>query len=338
MTGVGGLSIRYTGLDPTGVCDDNRAMSASTIIATSDAKSTLGCQPSTVRALEASPTSRSTSAGRRNRGSVTTCCRQSSPTCREGQLHQFLHRVTHAGGHDEVVGRVLLQHQPHRAHVVAGKSPVAMRVQIAEGELLRQPQLDARHAVGHLARHELQAAARRLVVEQDARAGEQPVALAVVDGDVVPEDLRDAVRAARVEGRQLALGRLADLAVHLARRGLVDADGRIDVPDRFQHTGDALRVELAGQQRLIPRRGHKRHRRQVVELVRPHVGQHADERQLVQQIGRHQANTIEEVLDAPVVLGAQPPGDPDDLVALLEEQFGQVGPVLAGDSGDDCAF
>ena len=33
---------------------------------------------------------------------------------------------------DEVVGVVLLQHQPHRAHVVAGKAPIAARVEVAE--------------------------------------------------------------------------------------------------------------------------------------------------------------------------------------------------------------
>src|SRR5690606_10210429 len=44
----------------------------STIIATSDSKSTSGFQPSSVRALVASPTSRSTSAGRKKRSSWVT--------------------------------------------------------------------------------------------------------------------------------------------------------------------------------------------------------------------------------------------------------------------------
>ncbi len=30
--------------------------------------------------------------------------------------------------------------------------------------------------------------------------------------------------------------------------------------------------------------------------------------------------------------------DAEDLVALLEQEFGEVGTVLAGDAGDDCAF
>ena len=56
--------------------------------------------------------------------------------------------------------------------------------------------------------------------------------------------------------------------------------------DRFEHARDALRVEFAGEHRLIPRRRHERHRREVVELVRAHLVDQADERQLIEQIGR----------------------------------------------------
>src|SRR5207247_1632934 len=50
-----------------------RSRSARTIISTSSRKETRGAQPSTRRALEASPTRRSTSAGRSNAGSPSTC-------------------------------------------------------------------------------------------------------------------------------------------------------------------------------------------------------------------------------------------------------------------------
>ena len=70
-----------------------------------------------------------------------------------------------------------------------------------------EPELDARHPVGDLARHELEPAPRRLVVEEDPGDGEQAVRLAVVDRDVVPVHLGDAVGRARVERRQLGLRR-----------------------------------------------------------------------------------------------------------------------------------
>jgi hypothetical protein len=55
--------------------------------------------------------------------------------------------------------------------------------------------------VGDLVGDELQAATRAFVVEENARAAKEPVALAVVDGDPVAVDLGDAVGAARVERR-----------------------------------------------------------------------------------------------------------------------------------------
>ena len=127
----------------------------------------------------------------------------------EGDLAGAADGVRLAGRDHVVVRLVLLQHQPHRAHVVAGEAPVALRVEVAEAKLGGRAELDARHAVGDLARHELQAAPRRLVVEEDARDGEHVVALAVVHRDEVAVGLGDAVRAARVERRLLALRHLA---------------------------------------------------------------------------------------------------------------------------------
>ena len=126
----------------------------------------------------------------------------------------------------------------------------------------------------HLARDELEAAPRRLVVEQDARAREQPVALAVVDGDVVRR--RPSRRRTGCAGRTASARSAALRAPCRTSRSTTPGRSRIDVshlPDGLEHAGDALRVELAGQQRLIPRCRHERHRRQVVELVRLHIGE-----------------------------------------------------------------
>ena len=51
------------------------------------------------------------------------------------------------------------------------------------------------------------------MIEQDAGASEQVVALAIIDGDVVPEYFRHAVGAARIERRHLGLRHFADAAV-----------------------------------------------------------------------------------------------------------------------------
>src|SRR5215471_4110704 len=133
-----------------------------------------------------------------------------------------------------VVGLRLLEHAPHRVDVVAREPPVAPRFEIAEPELAGAPQLYACDPVAHLARHELATAALALVVEENAGAREEPVALPVVDRDEVTVDLRDAVRAPRMERRGLALGCLAHLPEHLAGARLVEAHARRDEADGLE--------------------------------------------------------------------------------------------------------
>ena len=135
---------------------------------------------------------------------------------RERDLHETLHGVGLARGHHVVVALVLLQHQVHRLDVVAGEAPVALSVEVAHGQLGGQAQLDASHRVGDLASDELKAAARALVVEEDARRAVHVVRLAVVHGDVVAVHLGHAVRRARVERGDLRLRNLEHLAEHLA--------------------------------------------------------------------------------------------------------------------------
>lgn len=56
-----------------------------------------------------------------------------------------------------------------------------------------QPQLDPRHGVADLVCDKFQATALAFVVEKNARAGEQIVALTVVDSDPMAIDLGYAV-------------------------------------------------------------------------------------------------------------------------------------------------
>ena len=112
----------------------------------------------------------------------------------------------------------------------------------------------------------------------------------------------------------------------------------IDLTHRLEHARHALRVELAGQHRLVPRRRHERHRRQVVELVRAHAVDHPNQRQLIEQIGRMQRDAFEQVLDSPVVRRAGTADDAVHFVAFAEEELGEIGTVLTGDAGDESAF
>jgi hypothetical protein len=49
--------------------------------------------------------------------------------------------VALTGSDHVIVGTVLLQHQPHHADIVAGKAPVALRVQIADREAVCEAEL-----------------------------------------------------------------------------------------------------------------------------------------------------------------------------------------------------
>ncbi len=163
---------------------------------------------------------------------------------REGAFDEILHRVTLAGGDHVVVRLVLLQHQPHGPDVVTGVAPVTARIEVAEHELVLEPEGDGCCGGGDLPGEEVERAAGRLVVVEDPARREQPVAAAVAARDEVTVCLRDAVRRERRERRRLVLGCLDRLAEDLARRRLIEANRRIDVPDRLEHARSRRRHDL----------------------------------------------------------------------------------------------
>ena len=61
-----------------------------------------------------------------------------------------------------------------------------------------------------------------------------------------------------------------------AYNGHFETDRFVNLANRLQHPGDALRVELAREQWLVPRRRDERHRREVVQLMRTDFIHHTD--------------------------------------------------------------
>src|SRR5260370_24561748 len=99
------------------------------------------------------------------------------------------------------------------------------------------------------------------MVEENSGAGEQVVALAVVDGDEVAVDLGHAVGTARVKRRLLALRRFLNLAEHLAAAGLIKARPRAGLPQGVENTCNAYGGKFRPQPMVFPsggRRGHGR--------------------------------------------------------------------------------
>ena len=206
----------------------------------------------------------------------------------ECALHEILDRVGDAGRDHVVVGLVLLQHQPHRADVVAGEAPVATGVEVAEEQSLVEPERDPGRAVRHLAGQEVERAPRRLVVVEDAGRRVEPVPAPVRADDEERVRLRRPVRGQRRDGRVLGLRRLERLPEDLARRGLVDPRLGHDAANRLQQRGRPDGGELGRQHRLLPGHRDEGGRREVVDLVRLRGLERLDERALVQQVGLHQ--------------------------------------------------
>ena len=166
--------------------------------------------------------------------------------------------------------------------------------------------------------------------------GAQVVALAVVDGDPVAVDLGHAVGAAGIERRRLALGHFLHLAEHLRRAGLIEAGLGVDEPDGVEQPRHPHGGGLPREDGLVPRRLHERLGGQVVDLGRPVIAQDVDQGDLVEQVPRDQLDPVLDVRDALEVQRARAPDHTDDGVPLVEEELGQVRPVLAGDAGDQC--
>jgi hypothetical protein len=93
----------------------------------------------------------------------------------ERRLDEVGDRVRCATPQDVVVWALLLERQPRALHDVAGDRPVADRPEVAEHDLVAQAELDRGSLAGDLARNEFFRATLRLVVVEDARAGEDPV-------------------------------------------------------------------------------------------------------------------------------------------------------------------
>ena len=237
-----------------------------------------------------------------------------------------------AGRDDIVVGLLLLHHHPHHLHVVSRVPPVALRVDVAHVEPLLQPLLDARNSARHLARHERRAATRRLVVEEDAVAQVHAVRLAVVDYDPVGVLLGHRVRRTRVEGSRLALRHLLHEAVQLARRGLVEARllRQTSAANRIQHAQHSDAVAVGGILGHLERDLDVALGAQVVQLVRPHLGDDLKEvggvgqvAVVQEELGVVHVRVLVQVLDAARVEGRRATDDAVHVVALLQQEPGR---------------
>ncbi len=84
------------------------------------------------------------------------------------------------GGKDKIVGLVLLQHQPHAFHIIACKSPVPLRIHIAQRQLFLIACHNVGDGKGDFSCHKVLASSGRLMVKQNAVAGKHIVRFPVI--------------------------------------------------------------------------------------------------------------------------------------------------------------
>ena len=245
-----------------------------------------------------------------------------------------------------------MEHAPLHLDVVAGMTPVTQGVEVAHEEALVEAGIDAGEAAGDLAGDEGFAAPGAFVIEEDAVAGIHAVGLAVVDGDPVGVELGDAVGAAGIEGGGFLLGDLLDEAVELGGGGLVDAGfgGEAEDANSLEDAEGAEGVGIGGVFRSLEGDSDVTLGAEVVDLVGLDLLNDADQVGRIGEIavvedeaGQGAADVdlmgvLVEVIDAIGVEAAGAALDAMDAIALLQQEFGEVGAVLAGDACDQSCF
>ncbi len=105
------------------------------------------------------------------------------------------------------------------------------------------------------------------MVEENARASKHIVGLAVVSGDFEGEDLGATVGRAGVEGRQLGLRHVSNLAVLFGGAGLVEATVRGMLANGLKAAKRTKTGDVSGHHGRAPRFRDKGHGAEVVEFI-----------------------------------------------------------------------
>ena len=262
-------------------------------------------------------------------------------------FNKLAHAVLHAGGNHEVFGLLLLQHHPLHAHIVFGVAPVAQGVDVSHVQAIFQALVDVGQAPGDFAGHKGFAAAWAFMVKQNTVTGIHAVGLAIVHGDPVSVELGYGVGAAWVKRRGFFLRGFLHQAIKLAGTGLVEAGFFLQPQDAngFQNAQGAHAVYVGGVLGTFKADGHMALGAQIVDFVG--LGLLDDARQVaaVAQVTVMQLEAgvfnVRVLVNVVHPLGVERAGAAFDAmhdVAFFEQEFRQVGAILAGDAGDEGDF
>src|ERR1051325_4122934 len=147
-----------------------------------------------------------------------------------------------------------------------------------------------------------------------------------------------------MEARLFALGRRRRTE-HLARGRLIEAAPDARFADALQKPERPVSRDIRGVLRDFEAHPHVALRGEVVHLVRTNLVQQFPEAAGVGHIREMEAETAPVLVEVRVnsvqavgVEAARASFDTVDFIALLQQKFGEVGAVLAGDAGDERTF
>ena len=201
--------------------------------------------------------------------------------------------------------------------------------------------LDPRDRRGNLARDELPPTPWALVIEEDARAAVEVVALTEVATEIMAGDLADRIGATRMERGQFALRSLPDVAEHLRGASEVELAVGSQRLQRSEHVLRTLNVRGHRREPVLETLDDEALGGQVVAFVERHLREHLVDRSVVLERRGVDVDVVQDVPDATKTLISVFERDrPDDsvhLVAEAQQMLREVASVLTGNTGDQCS-
>jgi hypothetical protein len=185
------------------------------------------------------------------------------------------------------------------------------------------------------------------MVEQDAVRRMDAIGFAIVHRDPIGIELGGSIGRARIKGRRLALRHFLHQPVKLRRGSLVKARLLLQLQDadRLQQTQRADAIGVGGIFGCFETDLDMALRREIVDLVglgflhQPdEVGGVGQVAVMQEEVGVALVRVLVEMVNAAGVERRRPALDAMDDIALFEQQFGQIGPVLTGNPGNQRDF
>lgn len=272
---------------------------------------------------------------------------QSNAQFRRGYFDEPAHGILSAGGDDEIFGLVLLQHEPLHFHIVTRVSPVAQCVEVAQMQTVVQPERQPCQSASDFAGDKGFTPDRRFVVEEDAVAGIHIIRFPIIYCNPISVQFGARIGRTGIERRCFRLGNFPHQAVQFGSGSLIETGFVFQTENAygFQQAQRAQTIHVGGIHRRIEGNLHVTLGREVINFIRLHFLNNADEICGVCQVAVMQYKTpilgiggLVEMIDALGVEEGRAPLDAVHFIAFVQQQFGQIGSVLTGDTGDDRFF